>query len=270
MSASESPRGRLAGRRIVVTRPAGQNERLAELIRGAGGEPVIFPAIRILELEDARALAAAVDRLHEYALVVFISPNAVDKAMGAIAARRAWPAGVRAAAIGRASEKALARHGLSEIIAPGARFDSEALLELPQLADVAGWRVAIFRGDGGRELLGDTLAARGASVEYVECYRRARPNADPEPLLSRWGRGEIDAVTVSSSEGLRNLHDMLGERGRIWLKRTPLFAPHERIAASARALGCERVVATGPADEGLCAALAAFWDNARLPNAGHE
>jgi uroporphyrinogen-III synthase len=101
--------GRLAGRRIVVTRPAGQNERLAELIRTEGGEPIVFPVLEILDLADTRALVAAVDRLHEYRLAVFISPNAVDKAMNVVHARRAWPPAVRAATIGRASEKALAR-----------------------------------------------------------------------------------------------------------------------------------------------------------------
>ena len=250
--------GRLVGRRIVVTRPAGQNERLAEMIRAEGGEPIVFPVLEILDLEDTRALVAAADRLDEYDLAVFISPNAVDKALNVIRARREWPQRLRAATIGRASEKALARYGVTDVIAPSGRFDSEALLALPQLADVQGWRVVVFRGDGGRELLGDTLRSRGATVDYIECYRRVRPNADIEPLLKRWGRGEIDAVTVSSSEGLRNLYDMLGKLGQAWLKRTPLLAPHARIAENARALGCERVIETGPADEGLCAGLVAF------------
>jgi uroporphyrinogen-III synthase len=65
--------GRLAGRRIVVTRPAGQNEGLAEMIRAAGGEPIVFPVLEILDLDDTRALVAAVDRLDEYDLAVFIS-----------------------------------------------------------------------------------------------------------------------------------------------------------------------------------------------------
>ena len=250
--------GRLAGRRIVVTRPAGQNERLAAMIRAEGGEPIVFPVLEILDLEDTRALVAAADRLDEYDLAVFISPNAVDKAMNVIGARREWPQGLRAATIGRASEKALARYGVTNVIAPSGRFDSEALLALPQLADPRGWRVVVFRGDGGRELLGDTLRERGATVDYIECYRRARPNADVEPMLKRWGRGEIDAVTVSSSEGLRNLYDMLGKLGQAWLKRTPLLAPHARIVENARALGCERVIETGPADEGLCEGLVAF------------
>lgn len=253
--------GRLASRRIVVTRPAGQNEGLAEMIRRAGGEPIVFPVLEILDLEDTRALVAAIDRLDEYDLAVFISPNAVDKAMNVVRARREWPQRLRTATIGRASEKALARHGVADVIAPTGRFDSEALLELPALAEMQGRRVVVFRGDGGRELLGDTLRARGATVDYVECYRRVRPNADVEPLLKRWARGEIDAVTVSSSEGLRNLYDMLGKLGQAWLKRTPLFAPHARIAENARALGCERVIETGPADEGIFAGLCAFWDN---------
>jgi uroporphyrinogen-III synthase len=255
--------GRLAGRRVVVTRPAGQNERLAAMIRDAGGEPIVFPVLEILDLEDTRALVAAADRLDAYQLAVFISPNAVDRAMNVIRNRRDWPRGLRAATIGRASEKALARHGVADVIAPSGRYDSEALLALPALADVTGWRVVIFRGEGGRELLGDTLRERGATVDYVECYARARPNADVEPLLKRWGRGEVDAVAVSSSEGLRNLYEMLGGLGQAWLKRTPLFAPHARIAENARALGCERVIETGPADEGIFAGLVGFWDNSQ-------
>jgi uroporphyrinogen-III synthase len=251
--------GALHGRRIVLTRPAGQNERLAGLVRAAGGEPVVFPVLEIRAVEDPGPLLAAADALERYDLAVFVSPNAVEKAMGAIRARRAWPAGLRAATVGAASEQALARHGVADVIAPAGRFDSEALLELPALDAVAGKRVVIFRGDGGRELLGDTLRGRGATVEYVACYRRVRPDADAGPLVRALERGEIDAVAASSSEGLRNLFDMVGEAGRAPLRRTPFFAPHARIAATARALGCERVVETGPGDDGIAAALAAFW-----------
>jgi len=252
--------GRLRGRRIVVTRPAGQNERLAALIRAEGGEPIVFPALEILDPADARPLAAAADRLDAYDLAVFVSPSAVVKAMSAIRARRAWPAGLKAATVGHGSEQALRRYGVAEVIVPADRFDSEALLDCRELAEVAGRRIVIFRGDGGRELLGDTLRQRGATVDYVECYRRVRPDADVSPLLRAWERGEVDAVTISSRAGLRNLFDLLGEDGRERLQRTALFAPHPRIAASARGLGCRRVIETAPGDEGIAAALAAFWE----------
>lgn len=232
---------------------------MAELIRAAGGEPVLFPALEILDAENLQPVFALIDRLETFDLAIFVSANAVSKALALVQARRAWPAGLRVATVGRGSERALERHGFAAVIAPRARFDSEALLELPELKDAAGKRLVIFRGDGGRDLLGDTLAARGASVEYAECYRRGRPQADAAPLLALWERHELDALTVTSSEGLANLHRMLGEAGRQWMQQTPLFAPHERIAAAARALGAQTVVLTGPGDEGLVAGLEAFF-----------
>jgi uroporphyrinogen-III synthase len=255
-----APGARLRGRRIVVTRPAGQNERLAALIRAEGGEPIAFPALQILDPADTRPLATAVDRLDAYDLAVFVSPSAVDKALAVIRARRAWPAGLKAATVGPGSERALRRHGVAEVIVPAARFDSEALLEQPELADVAGRRVVVFRGDGGRELLGDTLRRRGATVDYVECYRRDRPNIDVGPLLRAWDRGEVDAVTIGSSEALHSLFGLFGAGEQHRLQRAALFAPHPRIAAAARALGCERVIETAPGDDGIVAALAAFWE----------
>jgi uroporphyrinogen-III synthase len=254
--------GPLAGRGIVVTRPAPQAGPLAEMIRAAGGHPILFPVLEILDTADIAPLIAAVNHLDRFDLAVFISPNAVLRAMNQIVARRPWPQGLRAAAIGKGSVKELKRFGIAAVIAPARAFDSEGLLALPELQQVAGWRVVIFRGDGGRELLGDTLAARGASVEYVECYRRARPRADAAPLLRAWARNEVDAVTVTSSEGLRNLFEMVGRLGQSWLKRTPLLAPHPRIAAAARELGCGNVMETAPGDEGLMRALSQLFHRA--------
>ncbi len=247
--------GPLAGRGIVVTRPAHQAAPLAALIRAAGGNAIEFPVLEILDTADIQPLIDVIDRLDEYSLAIFISPNAVMRAMNQIVARRAWPAGLRAAAVGKGGVKELRRFGLVDVIAPARAYDSEGLLDLPQLQSVAGQRVAIFRGDGGRELLGDTLVARGATVDYVECYRRARPRADAGPLLKAWARNEVHAVSITSSEGLRNLFEMVGKLGQSWLRRTPVLVPHPRIAAAARELGCSNVIETEPGDEGLMTAL---------------
>ena len=247
--------GPLAGRGIVVTRPAGQTAGLASMISAAGGHPILFPVLEILDVADLQPLIDVIERLDSYDLAVFISPNAVTRAMNQVTARRSWPSALRVAAVGKGSVKDLRRFGINDVIAPARAFDSERLLELPPLQAVSGQRIVIFRGDGGRELLADTLTARGASVEYVECYRRARPRADAAPLLRAWARDEVHAVTVTSSEGLRNLFEMLGKLGQSWLQRTPLLAPHPRIAAAARELGCTRVIETEPGDEGLVAAL---------------
>lgn len=251
----------LGGRNIVVTRPAEQARALADGIAAAGGTPLLFPVLAIHDLDDFAPLQRLADRLDEFDLAIFISANAVRKALQVIATRRDWPANVSVATMGTSSELELQRHGLAKVIAPHGRYDSEALLELPELqpAAVTGKQIVIFRGDGGRELLGETLTARGACVEYCACYRRAKPDLDPAPLLEHWARSQLDAITVTSSEGLRNLCEMVGRQGRQRLRATPLFVPHARIAAQAQRLGLNEVVATAAGDEGLLGGLIDYF-----------
>lgn len=243
----------------MVTRPAGQAPHLAEALFELGAHPVLFPVLAIEDVADTTPILDAAIRLDQYDWAMFVSPNAVDKALAVILAQRQWPDSVRVATVGHSSEAALARYGIRDVVAPQERFDSEALLELAPFVEVSGKRVIIFRGDSGRDLFGDTLKARGATVDYVTCYRRTRPELDPAPLIKLWNDGRLDALTVTSSEGLRNLYEMVGKLGQGWLKHTPTFVPHTRIAAQARALGLHEVVQTGPADAGLLAGLIDYF-----------
>jgi len=251
--------GALQGRHIVVTRPAGQAVHLADALVALGAKPVLFPVLAIFDVADTGPLLDVAARLDDFDWAAFVSPNAVEKALTPILARRPWPAHLRAATIGRSSELALAKFGVSDVVSPQDRFDSEALIALAPLGDMLGKKVVIFRGDGGRELLGETLAARGATVEYVTCYRRGRPALDPAPLHKLWNDSQLDAITVTSSEGLRNLYDMVGKIGQAWLRKTPTFVPHARIFEQARTLGLHDVILTGPGDDGLVAGLAGYF-----------
>lgn len=254
---------RLAGKRIAVTRPAGQSAALAQLIRDAGGEPLLVPAIEIRELDDLRPFQAIADRLESFDLAIFVSRNAVRKAIEMLRARRGdrpWPSRLAVATVGQGSREELEAEGFSGVIAPAAQSDSEALLALPELGAVHGKRVAIFRGDGGRRLLGEVLAKRGAIVEFAACYRRVRPEGG-EQLAA--GIGEVDAVTLSSTEGLANFLHMLGEDGARRLARTPFFVPHRRVADEAARRGLARVIVAGPRDAEMVAALVAYFDGAR-------
>lgn len=245
----------LKGMGVVVTRPVHQAQNLAQLIAGAGGEAILFPVLEILDAVDLRPINALISRLDEFDVAIFISPNAVSKALNLIRAQRQLPPRLMIAAIGKGSKKELERCGITQIVAPEKQFDSEGLLALPQFQDMRGKRVVIFRGEGGREVLGDTLISRGATLEYAECYRRCKPSIDTAPLLHRWARGEIHAVTATSGESLRNLFDLLGKLGQQWLRKTPLFVPHERIAQVAREMGLAQVIVTPPGDEGLITGL---------------
>jgi len=252
--------GPLAGKTIVVTRPRAQAAPLAEAIVAAGGRALCFPLLEISPAADAAELQRVVTRLADYALAVFISPNAVDYALPAILAAGPWPSALRPAAVGPGTVKALAAHGIADCLLPAVRFDSEALLELPELSAtrLAGRKVTIFRGDGGRELLADTLRARGAEVDCITCYRRSAPAVGGGELLAAWRSGRLDALTVSSSEGLRHLLALLDAEGHAFLRDTPLFVPHARIAENARALGLHKIILTDAADAGLIAGLGAY------------
>ena len=250
----------LAGKTIVVTRPRAQALPLAEAIGAAGGKPLFFPLLEISPASDPQPLQQALSRLADYSFAIFISPNAVDYAVPAILARGSWPAALTPAAVGPGTVKALAALGVSGCIAPVERFDSEALLALPELAPerIADRRIAIFRGDGGRELLAETLRQRGAVVDCVTCYRRAGPPGGVASLIAAWRAGKLDALTVSSSEGLRYLIDLLDAEGRTLLQKTPLFVPHARIAEVAASLGLSKIILTEGADAGILGGLSAY------------
>lgn len=245
----------LAGLKIAVTRPRDQAVQLAQRIAQAGGVPLLFPLLDIASAPDTEALRQQISRLAECNLAIFISPNAVQYGIAAIrAAGATLPPELKIATVGQGSAKALRDQGISRVIVPTGRFDSEGLLASQELQDVAGWRVMILRGDGGRELLGDTLKARGATVEYVTCYRRSKPQQDAAALLA----DAPDAITVTSSEALGYLWDMLGEADRTGFAATPLFVPHVRIAELARRLGWQQVRLTEAGDDGLLSALTAW------------
>ena len=247
----------LRGRGILVTRPAGQAQRLAALVEAGGGRAILFPAIEIEPLEGP------LPPLEEFDLVAFVSPTAVQ-----CAGARLKGSSVRVAAVGSGTRRELEAQGFTDVVAPRDGSDSEALLALPELQDVAGKRILIVRGEGGRELLAESLTARGGEVEYLECYRRVVPRADPAPLLSKWD--EVDAVTVSSSEAVDNLVGLLGA-GRLAGK--PLFANHPRVAERAREAGIAEVIVAGPGDEETGEALVAYFGSRmedRQPENGLE
>ena len=266
---SEKP---LAGLIIMVTRPRDQAKWLAHSIRQFGGIPLLLPLLEILPAAEPQALYERVSRLAQFDLAVFISPNAVRFGFEAIRASNTANLSnstnlgqfnpsitclggkLRIASVGQGSAKALRELGITNVIAPTDRFDSEGLLAMPELQNIAGWRVMIFRGDGGRELLGDTLKARGATVEYAACYRRSHPQWKVKELFE----AAPDAITVTSSEALCHLWKMLDDAQRAALCAKPIFLPHQRIAELARQQGWQQIHLSGAGDDGLLSALVAW------------
>lgn len=288
----------------ILTRPDGQAHVLAQALSAEGIDTLEFPLLDIAAQADPEVLVAldtALRSLTSYALAVFVSPNAVAHALarlthlqspdGAAEAGDAdeagalWPAGVPVAVVGPGSAQALADAGIAlpghrVIVPPGgpaARFDSEALLAQLDLEALAGRRVLLVRGDGGRELLADTLRAHGARLDIVSAYTRRAPAPDTAAwaaLEARLSFPERCAWVLTSSEAVRHLATLLaaryGTRDGVHTPGTPqvlaqiltapCFTSHTRIADAARSAGFDRITQCAPGDENLLAALKTWAD----------
>ncbi len=240
----------LSGVSVLVTRPAGQTKRLAGEIERAGGRAILFPVIEIADVEDDAKLKSILERLGEYDLAIFVSPNAVEWAMKRM---KALPPVLKFAAVGKATLAALEACGAHNVLIPEGRYDSEGLLELPELQSVRGMRIVIFRGVGGREHLGDELKSRGASVDYAECYRRLKPES--RAVLHE---DEVQAVIATSGEIVTNLCEVT--RNAAWIRKKPMFVTHERIGKIAKDSGFGQVVVTDGGDEGLVLGLIKWFE----------
>ncbi|MBI5450882.1 MAG: uroporphyrinogen-III synthase [Gammaproteobacteria bacterium] len=255
----------LVGCRILVTRPHHQAGALCSLIEQAGGIAIRLPAIEIIAAPMSPALLQTLQQLSQFDVAIFISANAVYYGGQLLARLGGWPRQLQYAAVGQKTATAMQGQGITPDIVPAA-FSSEALLADPRLQAMQGRRVVIFRGGGGRELLGDVLRARGAHVEYVEVYDRRCPASDLVPVRN----AGIDAIVVTSNEGLDNLYTMAGDHHRQWLLAQTLALISERGAQHARSLGFRGSLlpAHEASDPGLLAVLSGWWSTRPTRPAG--
>jgi uroporphyrinogen-III synthase len=238
---------------VLVTRPRQQSIGLIDAIEAAGGRSIAFPIIEIVP-RTATAINEDSAALHVPDIAIYVSRNAVEHGLefnpdGAVAA------------VGPSTAAALESAGRVVDIVPAKGFDSESLLAEPAMNDVANKTVRIVRGNGGRELLADTLRERGANVEYLTVYERRLPEysqADLDDLARRWDAGEIDVVTIMSLESLRNLLSLLPESCVAALGDTPLVTPAERVLKEAqeRLPDATVILATSPAADDMVRAIA--------------
>jgi uroporphyrinogen-III synthase len=244
----------LGGIGVLVTRPADQADPLCELIEAAHGRPIRFPTLEIAATPDPDAARAILALPCD--LLVFVSANAVRHAFALLP--QELPADIAIAAVGKATASRLADVGLEPSIVPADGFDSESLLALPELQQVAGRRVVIVRGNDGRPVLGDALRERGAEVAYAEVYERRLPRRSTANLVRGWDQ-LVQVVTATSNTILDNLFELLGAEGGDLLRRTPLLVVSRRMADHARTRGCRRVyLAASAHDDDLLEALCAM------------
>lgn len=224
---------------VVLTRPAGRAGSLAAKLVARGHAVVALPGSSIGPAPDAAAARQALRAARRADVVVFLSPAAVAGAFQ-LEPALSFAGRTRVLAPGPGTRAALRRRGI-EAMCPGERFDSEGLLAMPVLAGVTGQRVALVGAAGGRELLAQTLRARGATVANVHVYARRPARLDrrhferlaalPDALVSVW----------SSVDAIRHLAAGLPPSHVERLRRVPAVASSERIAVALRERGFRRI-----------------------------
>lgn len=241
----------LASLHVLVTRPIEQQQTLTESIEGRGGEVLSLPLIAIAPLQhssEIQAVSEQIQNLDNYQILIFVSSNAAK--FGAEIITNYWPqfpVGLNILAIGPTTAKCLSSLLDADIIQADTGMTSEDLLKLPLLNDVSDKRIAIVRGQGGRELLAATLRARGASVDYLETYRRITLDYAGTAFCDELKAADINVLTVTSSQALDRLQSLLNDN-KEEMSLLPLLVPSERILMQAREFGFNKVVNTNGAD----------------------
>lgn len=249
--------------RVIVTRPQPHADEWVARLTAAGIDAVALPLLQIDAPADPQPVRAAWQHLGDLALVVFVSPNAVARFFALRPTGAPWPAATWAGSTGPGTSQALRDHGLPagaliEPPADAARFDSEALwAELAPRRQWQGAEVLVVRGEGGRDWLADTLQAQGATVRFVEAYRRAAPawsQAEQAVLREAVARPAQHLWLFSSSEAVGHLQRLAPGACQA---DAPALATHPRIAATAQAAGFARVTLVKPGVDATAQAVRA-------------
>jgi uroporphyrinogen-III synthase len=225
----------LNGIKVLITRPQQQAKDLCKRVNDTGAIAIFFPVIEIVPIPYEQWSECEIDKQD---LLIFISRNAVSNFVGELT--DLLPKSIQLAAVGRGTAELMKTYNLRVDIQPVQSSGSEGLLAVPELQDVVGKNIVIVRGKGGRELLAESLAARGAKIEYIEVYERIL--ASPSALQYQQALN-ADCIVCTSVMGVQNLHALLKGRTQELLEK-PMIVVSERIRHHALSLGFENIVVT--------------------------
>lgn len=205
---------------ILVTRPAGQADRLVDLLERKGYRVHAVPTVATEPVAfDARDLGRC-------DWIVVTSVNGVE-------AMTELPRGPRYAAVGDKTAAALRARGVEPSHLPP-QANAAALAD--SLPDVRGRRVALVRASAAGDELPAVLRSRGATVEEITAYATIEgPPASAEPLSAALADAGLAVVVFASGSAVRG-YIALGGTNHL-----PAVTIGPRTTASARGHGFQVV-----------------------------
>jgi uroporphyrinogen-III synthase len=240
----------LSGLRVLNTRPAHQAAGLTALLSAAGASVRELPLLAIVPTPRPQLAQQALAQEIDAAIVT--SANAA-RAAAQFGLR--WPRWVFA--LGPGTAAALSVSGVVATALAGS--DSEALLGLPELQAVAGQRLLLVTGEGGREVLASRLRKQATALHIARVYARAPVPHAPEQLAAALAWANL--IVLTSAEAMHCLHGQCDAANAKRWAELPLLLPSARVSERAQQLGhqARRWLPKAVNDQALVDCLMAKW-----------
>jgi len=243
----------------VITRPLHQAGSIQKKLEAADAHTILFPLLKITDPQDPARAKQQLAQLDSYDLIIFVSPNSVTQSLKwfdkSVLLNSSTISNTMVASIGKKTAAILQQHGITPDIVPEHHFNSEAFLALPEIQQLGTEqatlkKIAIIRGDGGRDLLHDTLLKRGADVDYIDTYQRYCPQTDANILKQHWQRKELDIIMLTSGSSVANLFKLTKDED--WINHVTLLLGSQRMQQYVPdGFSGQLLIADDPSDETL-------------------
>ncbi|WP_246047111.1 uroporphyrinogen-III synthase [Colwellia ponticola] len=226
--------------KVLITRPKAKAQQLALLLDQQG---IANTSQILFDYQSNASTGDIATTLMHADIVIFVSVAAVEFAHASYPLTNHLPHLVFA--VGKATKEALLALGINTVFSPPSEQEhSEGLLKLPQLANVKGKQVVIFRGNGGREHIAEALRQRSAKVHYLESYQRVWRTLAIN-IAKQWRAQQINCIVVTSNDILIALTKYLASTtDNYWQTQCLWIVVSDRIEENAKNLGLTRVINT--------------------------
>jgi len=247
----------LKGKWIVITRPTHQTANLSNRLEAEGAFVLSFPLLEINPPKNLQQVQQQLQKLADFDLAIFVSTNAVEHALKYVNA--GVFNSIKVATTGKKTASLLESHGIKVDYCPEKIFNSEALLAISGMKEFCiGKKVAIIRGENGRDYLRDSLLRAGSDTDYFDVYQRNCPQYNLDTIKQHWLDQKLDIILLSSGTSVNNFFRLANNEK--WIDELTLLLGSERIRNKIpKGFQGKILVAEDPNDETIYQKLATIY-----------
>ncbi len=223
--------------RLLITRFAPHAARVSVLLQDIGIFSIAQPLLKVEKTDEFSVADLVLNKGYDH--IIAVSVHAVGYTSQALLGN--WPIS-NYIAVGKATQREFECVLKQSVDRPQKQFNSEGLLDLEQLQNVAQKRILILCGKGGRAFLADSLRERGAIVDYYQPYQRVAIDNVGAQVIKKCQQKQVNGVIITSIELLNQLVCITENVDMDWLKSITIYTISKRITEYARVLGWHKII----------------------------